>query len=168
MRLAREFDLLLLGAVVTMSLLGVTVIYSAASESAGILDDSRAVQFWDETRQSGVSYARDVYPTYIGDIARSLPDDHMLARHFRGKEDVPGERAPMWDFAAFYPAGVEWNEAPPLATSFIRQLAIFKQPDGTTAATLYTDDFTKGPVESDWFDEVRSRMPRFLAKTSPR
>lgn len=140
----------------------------AAGESAAILDDPRAVQFWDETRQSGVSYARDVYPTYIGDIARSLGDDHLLADHFRGMESVPGERAPMWDFAAFYPAGVEWKEAPPLATSFIRQLAIFKRPDGTTSATLYTDDFTKGPVESDWFDEVRSRMPRFLAKTSPK
>ncbi len=138
----------------------------AAGESSGILDDPRTVQFWDQTRQSGVAYARDVYPTYIGDIARSLGDDHMLADHFRGMESVPGERAPMWDFAAFYPAGVEWKEAPPLATSFIRQLAIFKRPDGTTSATLYTDDFTKGPVESDWFDEVRSRMPRFLAKTS--
>ncbi len=139
---------------------------NAARESAAILNDPRAVQFWDEDRRSGLAYSRDVYPTYIGDIARSLPKDHMLARHFRDREDVPGERAPMWDFAAFYRPGVEWKDAPPLAKSFIRQLAIFKQPDGTTSATLYTDDFTKGPVESDWFDEVRSQMPKLLRKTN--
>ena len=136
----------------------------AASESAAIFGDPRAVQFWDETRLSGVAYSRDVYPTYIGDIARSLPADHMLAKHFRGKEDVPGERAPMWDFAAFYPAGVEWKDSPPRAKAFIRQLAIFKQPDGTTTATLYTDDFAKGPVESDWFEEVRKQMPKLVGR----
>ncbi len=75
--------------------------------------------------------------------------------------DVGPQRVPMWDFAAFYPAGIEWSDGPPRPEGFVRQLAIRMTPQGTSA-TMLTDDFAQAPIESDWFDEVRREMKTLL------
>ncbi len=95
-------------------------------------------------------------------IAAAMPDDHFMKGRFDTNADVSPERIPMWDFALFYPAGVEWTDTPPTSSAFIRQLAIFKTPEGTTA-TILTDDFTQPPIESDWYDEVRREMQTLMA-----
>ncbi len=135
---------------------------AAARASATIFDDPRVHQFWDADRLSGITYSTEVYPQRMSQIAEAMPDDHFLKGRFDKNADVSPERIPMWDFALFYPAGVEWVDTPPASSAFIRQLAIFKTPEGTTA-TILTDDFTQPPIESDWYDEVRREMQTLMA-----
>ena len=135
---------------------------AAARASATIFDDPRVHQFWDGDRLSGITYSTEVYPQRMRQIAEAMPDDHFMKGHFDKIVDTSPERIPMWDFALFYPAGVEWTDTPPVSSAFIRQLAIFKTPEGTTA-TILTDDFTQPPIESDWFDEVQREMQTLMA-----
>jgi len=135
---------------------------AAARETARIFDDPRVHQFWDADRLSGIAYSTEVFPQRLQQIAHAMPADHFMKERFKGLADRSPEAVPMWDFALFYPAGVRWTDTPPASDAFIRQLAIYKTPDGMSA-TILTDDFTKAPVQSDWYDEVRREMTTLLA-----
>ncbi|MEE8458482.1 MAG: PDZ domain-containing protein [Phycisphaerales bacterium] len=137
---------------------------AAARDSATIFDDPRVHQFWDADRLSGITYSTEVYPERLRQIADAMPPDHFLKDHCVRNADASPGQVPMWDFAVFYPAGGEWTETPPASSGFIRQLAIFKTPQGTSA-TLLTDDFTRPPFKSDWYDEVRREMTMLLGTT---
>ena len=134
---------------------------AAARASATIFDDPRVLQFWDAERLSGITYSTEVYPQRMRQIAQAMPDDHFMKGRFQNMQDVPPQNVPMWDFAVFYPPGVQWTDTPPASSAFIRQLAIYVTPQGTSA-TMLTDDFTRPPVESDWYDEVRREMAALL------
>ncbi len=138
---------------------------AAARVSARIFDDPRVHQFWDADRLSGFTYSTETYPQRLGQIAEAMPDDHFLKARFDTVAGSP-ERVPMWDFALFYPPGVEWTDTPPVSSAFIRQLAIYQTAEGTRA-TMLTDDFTRPPIQSDWYDEVRREMTTLLG-TQPR
>jgi hypothetical protein len=130
----------------------------AAWSAAEMFEDSRVVQYWDPDRASGIAYSRDVFPGAWRELLDHLPDDSPIRSHIERGADADPARRPMWDFAAFYPAGTRWNGTPPSPDSFVRQLAMFKTEDGSTGAFLVTDSFAKPPIESDWFDEVRVKM----------
>ena len=134
---------------------------AAAGESSAIFEDPRVHQFWDGGRLSGTAYSTQVFPDRFTKIAAAMPSDHPLSGRFRSMADVAPQRVPMWDFAAFYPAGIEWSDGPPRPEGFVRQLAIRMTPQGTSA-TMLTDDFAQAPIESDWFDEVRREMKTLL------
>ena len=137
---------------------------AAARPASEMFTDRRVAQYWDADRASGVAYSRDVFPGAWRELLSHLPEDSPIRSHIeRGAEADPARR-PMWDFAAFYPAGVRWGESPPSPESFIRQLAMFRTEDGSTRALLVTDSFAKPPVESDWFDEVRVKTASLLGR----
>jgi hypothetical protein len=135
---------------------------AAARQASEMFTDSRVVQYWDPNRVSGVAYSREVFPGAWRELLDHLPDDSPIRPHIERSAKTDPARRPMWDFAAFYPAGARWNDAPPTPESFIRQLARFRHEDGSTRAMLVTDSFAKPPVESDWFDEVRIKTASLL------
>ncbi len=135
---------------------------AAARESAAIFDDPRVHQCWDPGRLSGITYSTKVFPNRFEQIAAAMPADHFMKGRFSKAAEVSPERVPMWDFALFYPPGVEWRGDPPRSSNFVRQLAIAMTSDGTTSGTLLVDDFNRPPVESDWFDEVRREMATLM------
>lgn len=139
----------------------------AARQIAMMFTDRRVEQYWDPDRRTGIAFSRDAFPNALCELLPQIAEDSPIRPHIeRSAETDPASR-PMWDFAAFYPAGIRWGDTPPLPSSFIRQLAIWMHEDGSTRAMLVTDSFAKPPIESDWFDEVRARTASLLGHEAP-
>ena len=135
----------------------------SAEESSNIFNDPRVTQYWDGQRLSGNAYSTQVYPDRFRQVSQVIPEDHFLAAMFKQMADRSPEQIPMWDFALFYPAGVTWKDVPPKAQGFIRQLAYSPMQNGS-GSTLLVDDFSKPPIQSDWFDEVRREMRSLMSE----
>ncbi|MEE8153401.1 MAG: cation transporter [Phycisphaerales bacterium] len=135
----------------------------SAEKSSNIFNDPRVTQYWDGQRLSGITYSTQVYADRFHQLSKVTPEDHFLASMLKRAADASPEQIPMWDFALFYPAGVIWKDAPPKAQRFIRQLAYSPGQNGS-GSTLLVDDFSKPPIQSDWFDEVRREMRSLMSE----
>ena len=138
----------------------------AARRTWSTYNDPRVHQYWDLQRRSGHAYTTTVFPTWISDLAASIPDDHSMASYCQSLTARKSEDAPMWDFAAFYPPGVRWEKTPPRAFGWTKQISYYgSQPNGTSG-TFFRDDFKTAPVESDWYAEVRELMKRLTEEAA--
>lgn len=135
---------------------------AGAIEAYDIMSMHRVFQFWDPERLSGLAYSRATYASYICQIAESLPDDHRMKKRMMDRRDWAAERSPLWDYAAFYPPGVEWGETPPVPAGMVKQLFYSGPKEAGFPSTLFVDDFSTPPVQSDWYDTVEQQMKRLM------
>ncbi len=135
---------------------------SSAWEMSRLFDDPRVHQYWDAKRSSGEAYSVGVFPNWLSDMASSMPADHQMGSLCRSMSGRDSRQSPMWDFAAFYPAGVRWGDSPPEAAGWSKQVAYYgTQPSGETG-TFWRDDFTDLPIESDRYAKIQEQMNRLM------
>ncbi len=134
---------------------------AGAIEASKIMSMHRVYQFWDPNKLSDQYIISKIFPTYLRDLAGSADDDDPLKDQLASY----AEEAHMWDFVAFYPAGVEWGDSLPKPEQVIKELG-FARPNGEGggSSTLWVvDSITLPLVRSDWFDLIEMQMKRLMA-----
>lgn len=149
--------------------LAVTIVWSpmmtgdseeTARASATMFDSARVEQFYDPERQVGNAFRRSVFPDAYDKALSSLPSDHWL------RESMPQMKAryadgPEWDIYMFFEPGLEWNDAPPRPSRFVRHLGRVIEKDDERLSLMWIDDYSNSPVEGSLPVEI-DRIARSL------
>lgn len=136
---------------------------SKAREASTIMAMHRVFQFWDPRMSSAVSYAKETHPTYAQEIAEALPENHVLKSAWMSRREIAPERMPMWNYAAFYPAGVRWEDSPPRPAGLIKLLVVSTGAfDPDDPHVYFVDNFANPPILSNWHDLTEKQMERLM------
>jgi hypothetical protein len=131
----------------------------AARRSSAMFTDKRVRQFYDPNRIVGVTFARDVLSTCAREALRATPKDHPLYARLEEWAAEPAVRHPLWDAVLYYDSRSEWTDCVPRPTRWSKQVAFQGGAnDGESIATFFHNECKLGPVESDWFVEVRNAV----------
>ncbi len=151
--------------------LAVTIVWSpmmsgdseeTARSAATMFDSTQVEQFYDPARRVGNDFRRRVFPDAYEKILSSLPDDHWL------RESMPEMKAryassPEWDIYMFFAPALEWKDAPPRPTHFVRHLGRIIEKDGERLSLMWVDAYDNPPVEGNLRDEI-ARSGRALMR----
>lgn len=126
---------------------------AAAHGAAAMFDSALVEQFYDPDRLVGTAFRRQVFPDAYKKAFASLPKDHWL------REEMPQlksryETSPEWDIYMFFRPGLEWEEAAPRPTRFLRHLGRVIEKDGEWLSLMWIDDYGNPPVEGHLPPEI--------------
>lgn len=124
----------------------------------------RVEQFYDPDRRAGDLFRRRVFPDAYESALASLPAHHWL-RESMPQMGVGYEMSPEWDIYMFFGPGLEWGDAPPRPTRFVRHLGRIIEKDGERLSLMWIDGYENPPVEGQLSDEV-GRLGRELLDSS--
>ncbi|HEU4365961.1 MAG TPA: hypothetical protein VFT13_10920 [Candidatus Krumholzibacteria bacterium] len=132
----------------------------AAREASRMFDSTRVEQCYDPNRRVGDVLRRRVFSHAYDQALASLPADHWL------RESMPQmksryEKSPEWDIYMFFEPGLEWNDAPPRPTRFVRHLGRVIEKNGERLSLMWIDGYDNPPVEGNLPTEI-GRLGREL------
>ena len=153
-----------------MDSLAVTIVWSpmmpgdteeTARAAASMFDSARVTQFYDPQRLVGDVFREQVFPDAYKQGLASLPPDHWL-RESMPQMKARYEAGPEWDIYMFFGPGVEWNDAPPRPTRFVRHLGRIIEKDGGRLSLMWIDGYYNPPVEGSLPTEIASLASELL------
>jgi hypothetical protein len=117
-----------------------------ARAAAKMFGSARVQQFYDPEHRVGNAFRRQVFPDAYDKALSSLPAGHWL------RESMPQMKAryqngPEWDIYMFFDAGIDWKEAPPPPTRFVRHAGRMIEKDGGRLSLMWVGDYSNPPVE---------------------
>lgn len=119
--------------------------------------------YYDANLLTAIALDASVFPGWLAAVAAATPEDHALfatLAQAAKQQNARGQdaRAPLWDVAFLYPAGLEWLAGPPpRPEGFTKQVAFYRGRGENTGYFL-RDRFDRAPFESDWIVELRAAL----------